>query len=103
MHDEGSAQKGTRFAVGSGSPYAYGVIDSFYDYNMTLEEAVQLGRRAIYHAGHRDGMSGGCVRVYHIHAGGWTKIIAGEDVNAIHDEMLAKKGMVGYKDEVVLG
>ena len=59
---------------------------------MTLEEAVALGRQAIFHAGHRDAMSGGVVRVYHIHPEGWTRMIIGEDINGIYDEMKAAKG-----------
>ncbi len=49
------------FSVGSGSTYAYGVLDSFYRYDMSVEEARELGRRAIYHATHRDAYSGGTV------------------------------------------
>lgn len=48
-----------RFSVGSGSVYAYGVLDSTYRYDMTDEEAIDLGKRAIYHATHRDAYSGG--------------------------------------------
>lgn len=54
--------QGKMFSVGSGSPYAYGVLDSFYRHDMTDEEAYDLGRRAIFHATHRDGASGGIVR-----------------------------------------
>ena len=43
-----------RFSVGSGSTYAYGVLDSNYRWDMTDEEAIELGQRAIYHATHRD-------------------------------------------------
>lgn len=53
---------GKMFSVGSGSPYAYGVLDSFYRWDMTDEEAYDLGRRAIFHATHRDSASGGIVR-----------------------------------------
>ena len=49
------------FSVGSGSTFAYGVLDSGYNFNLTVEEAIQLGRRAIYHATHRDAYSGGFV------------------------------------------
>ena len=49
------------FSVGSGSTYAYGVLDSNYDYDMEVEEARDLGQRAIYHATHRDAYSGGVV------------------------------------------
>jgi len=49
------------FSVGSGSTYAYGVLDSGYNYGMSVEEAYDLGQRAIYHATHRDAYSGGVV------------------------------------------
>jgi 20S proteasome subunit beta 5 len=47
------------FSVGSGSTYAYGILDSGWRMDLTDEEAVELGRRAIYHATHRDAYSGG--------------------------------------------
>jgi len=50
------------FSVGSGSVYAYGVLDSGYSWNLKDEEAYDLGRRSIYHATHRDAYSGGIVR-----------------------------------------
>jgi len=49
------------FSVGSGSPYAYGVLDSGYKWDLNDAEACDLARRAIYHATHRDAMSGGVV------------------------------------------
>ena len=49
------------FSVGSGSPYAYGVMDSGYRYDLSIEEAYELGKRSIYHATHRDAYSGGVV------------------------------------------
>lgn len=52
-----------------------------------------VGRKAIYHATNRDTASGGLVRVYHVHKEGWTQKIAGEDVNKLHYEYQAKKGM----------
>jgi len=54
---------------------------------------VELGRKAIYHATNRDTGSGGVVRVYHVHKGGWTEKIAGEDVNKIHYQLMAEKGI----------
>jgi len=62
------------FSVGSGSTYAYGIIDSEYRRNLTVDEAIKLGRRAIYHATHRDAYSGGFVNVYHIKEDGWVQI-----------------------------
>lgn len=49
------------YSVGSGSVYAYGVLDSGYRYDLSVEEAIDLGRRSIYHATHRDAYSGGVV------------------------------------------
>jgi len=95
VDDQGERYKGQRFSVGSGSPFAYGVLDSGYRHDLSLEEAVELGRRAIYHATHRDGASGGVVRVYHVHEKGWTKVIAGEDVNELHWMYAKEKGLMG--------
>lgn len=71
------------FSVGSGSLYAYGVLDEGYRYDLSVEEAVELGRRAIYHATFRDAVSGGTVSVYHIGKDGWTKM-RGDDVGELH-------------------
>lgn len=49
------------FSTGCGSSYAYGVVDSGYREDMTVEEAYELGRRGITHATHRDAYSGGVV------------------------------------------
>ncbi len=58
---DGTRVKGEKFSVGSGSPYAYGVLDSGYKYDLSVEEACDLGRRSIYHATFRDAASGGRV------------------------------------------
>jgi 20S proteasome subunit beta 5 len=90
--------KGHKFSVGSGSTYAYGVLDTHYNYNMKVDDAIELGIRSIYHATHRDTGSGGVVRgfflllliinihfiVYHIHKDGWTKVHDGLDANVLH-------------------
>ncbi len=93
INTEGSRIKGDLFSVGSGMTYAYGVLDTFYRYDMTLPEAVELGRKAIYHATNRDTGSGGVVRVYHVHKDGWTEIVAGDDVNKLHYQYQAEKGL----------
>lgn len=61
MDDEGSRLSGDLFSVGSGSTYAYGVLDANHKHKLTIEEAYDLGQRAIYHATHRDAASGGVV------------------------------------------
>jgi 20S proteasome alpha/beta subunit len=58
---DGTRLKGKLFSVGSGSTYAYGVLDTNFRKDMTAEEACELGRRAIYHATHRDAYSGGTI------------------------------------------
>jgi 20S proteasome subunit beta 5 len=82
---------GNLFSVGSGSTYAYGVLDkyvfdvcvspvtwlllcvpssnlllclvtldcSYYRFDLSVDEAIELGKRAIMHAVHRDAYSGG--------------------------------------------
>merc|ERR1712093_536391 len=84
VDDQGTRVLGQKFSVGSGSLFAYGVLDTGYRWDLTVDEAVELGKRSIYHATHRDGASGGVVRVYHIHEKGWTNVIVGEDVNKLH-------------------
>lgn len=80
---------GNLFSVGSGSVYAYGVLDKGYRYDMTDEEAFDLGRRAIYHATHRDAYSGGVVRVYVIQKDGW-RIVSEDDNPILHDRYVAE-------------
>ncbi len=99
IDDDGTRLKGYLFSVGSGSTYAYGVLDTKYRYNMTKEEAVQLGKEAIYHATHRDAGSGGVVRVYNIVKDGWEKIIEGDDVSKIHYIVANAKNLVGDGNE----
>ncbi|ONK56819.1 uncharacterized protein A4U43_C10F13330 [Asparagus officinalis] len=83
VDSEGGRLKGNRFSVGSGSPYAYGVLDKGYRYDMSVKEAQELARRAIYHATFRDGASGGVVSVYHVSSKGWEKL-SGDDVGELH-------------------
>ncbi|KYQ92684.1 proteasome subunit beta type 5 [Tieghemostelium lacteum] len=74
VDNDGTRLKGERFSVGSGSTYAYGVLDTGYNFNLSDEEAYELGRRAVYHATHRDAFSGGFINVYHVKKNGWEKI-----------------------------
>ncbi|KAG2433354.1 hypothetical protein HXX76_008417 [Chlamydomonas incerta] len=83
VDSDGQRTKGQIFSVGSGSLYAYGVLDAGYRWDMGVEEAVELGRRSIYHAGFRDCASGGTVSVYHVTQDGWTKV-RGDDISDLH-------------------
>lgn len=74
------------FSVGSGSTFAYGVLDQVswlalcsvprandqgYSYDLSDEEAQELGRRSIVAAGHRDAFSGNTCNLYHVRENGW--------------------------------
>lgn len=61
VDDNGTRLSGHMFSTGCGNSYAYGVVDSGYREDMTVEEAYELGRRGIAHATHRDAYSGGVV------------------------------------------
>eukprot|EP01006_Ploeotia_vitrea_P005246 TRINITY_DN116776_c0_g1_i1.p1 TRINITY_DN116776_c0_g1~~TRINITY_DN116776_c0_g1_i1.p1 ORF type:complete len:291 (+),score=-0.87 TRINITY_DN116776_c0_g1_i1:21-893(+) len=74
VDNDATRLKGDLFCVGSGATYAYGVLDSGYRYDLTVDEAIDLGKRAIVHATHRDAYSGGINNVYHVGPNGWTKI-----------------------------
>jgi 20S proteasome subunit beta 5 len=63
--------------------FAYGVLDQGYRWDLSVEEACELGRRAIYHATFRDAFSGGTISVYHVSENGWTKM-SGTDVGELH-------------------
>uniref|UniRef100_A0A8C7FH44 Proteasome 20S subunit beta 11b n=1 Tax=Oncorhynchus kisutch TaxID=8019 RepID=A0A8C7FH44_ONCKI len=70
---DGTRLQGALFSVGSGSPYAYSVLDGGVRWGLTVEEAISLAREAVYRATHRDAYSGNCVDVYHITSHGWTR------------------------------
>ncbi|XP_071385772.1 proteasome subunit beta type-11b [Centroberyx affinis] len=70
---DGTRLQGTLFSVGSGSPYAYSVLDQEVQWGLTVKEAVSVAREAVYRATHRDAYSGNCVDLYHITSKGWTR------------------------------
>uniref|UniRef100_A0A3Q2D708 Proteasome subunit beta type-8 n=1 Tax=Cyprinodon variegatus TaxID=28743 RepID=A0A3Q2D708_CYPVA len=61
VDENGTRLSGRMFSTGCGNGYAYGVVDSGYREDMTVEEAYELGCRGIAHATHRDAYSGGVV------------------------------------------
>jgi len=83
VDSDGTRLENDMFAVGSGATFAYGVLDEGYSYDMSVEDARELGRRAIYHATHRDAYSGGQVNLYHMKETGWEKISA-TNVGPLH-------------------
>jgi len=100
VDNDGTRLRGQRFSVGSGSPYAYGVLDTGYRHDLSVDQAVELGRRAIYHATHRDAYSGGMINVYHITKEGWQKI-SSEDSYVLHEKYRGGQQSISfdYKNE----
>ncbi|XP_033754894.1 proteasome subunit beta type-5-like [Pecten maximus] len=90
VDSDGTRLTNNIFSVGSGSTYAYGVLDSGYAWNLTVPEAIDLGRRAIYHATHRDAYSGGVVNLYHMKESGW-EFISQTDTAEIHYKFQEEK------------
>lgn len=75
--------EGDMFAVGSGSTFALGILDTEErKFEMSEEEAVSLGIKAIRHATLRDAASGGYIGVYLITKDGWRKVFS-EDLASI--------------------
>ncbi|XP_073480967.1 proteasome subunit beta type-11-like [Aquarana catesbeiana] len=70
VYNDGTRLCSDILSVGSGSPFAYSIIDDGYKPGMKEEEARQLARRAVCHAGRRDAYSGGLVDVYWVREGG---------------------------------
>lgn len=73
IDSDGTRLAGNLFCVGSGQTFAYGVLDAEYHYNLSEEEALELGRRSILAATHRDAYSGGFINLYHVKEDGWVK------------------------------
>jgi len=101
--DDGTRLRGQRFSVGSGATYAYGVLDSGFRHDMSVDEAVELGKRSIYHATHRDAYSGGIINVYWIGPQGWKKMFS-DDMNKLHydagyGDPKTKVGLLKNKEE----
>ncbi|GFZ47094.1 proteasome endopeptidase complex [Saitozyma sp. JCM 24511] len=90
VDSDGQRLKGDLFSVGSGSTFAYGVLDQGYSYDLSDEDAQELGRRSIIAAGHRDAYSGNTCNLYHVRQDGW-EFIGNYDVNELWYEYEAKK------------
>jgi 20S proteasome subunit beta 5 len=85
VDDDGTRLKGDLFSVGSGSTFAYGVLDTEYHFDLSVPDAIELGRRAIFQAGHRDAYSGNTINVYHVQPSGW-EFIGNYDVGKLYYE-----------------
>jgi len=91
VDSDGTRMSGNLFCVGSGQTFAYGVLDAEYRYDLTTEDALELGRRSIIAAMHRDAYSGGSVNLYHVKEDGWVKH-GFNDMNPLFWDIKLKKG-----------
>jgi 20S proteasome subunit beta 5 len=89
LDSEGSRLQGDKFSAGSGSIYAYGVMDQGWKFDMETDEAIELGRRAIYTATERDAGSGGLVGVVHIDLNNGVNWVGRTDTWLLHRQYLA--------------
>ncbi|XP_010888661.2 proteasome subunit beta type-11a [Esox lucius] len=98
---DGTRLQGELFSVGSGSPYAYGVLDVGVRWSLSAEEAISLAREAVYRATHRDAYSGNCVDLFHITAQGWNRRDREDLRNEYHrdSERILKRGNEGGSQE----
>ncbi|RSH85930.1 Proteasome subunit beta type-5 [Apiotrichum porosum] len=90
VDSDGQRLKGDLFSVGSGSTFAYGVLDQGYKWDLSDEEAQELGRRSIVAAGHRDAYSGNTVNLFHVRENGW-EFIKNYDLSELWYEYEEKK------------
>lgn len=74
VDNTGARIEGDMFSVGSGSTFALGILDQERRYDMSQEEAIALGIKAIRHATFRDAYSGGFINVYLITKDGWRHV-----------------------------
>ncbi|KAM0116614.1 Proteasome subunit beta type-5 [Aspergillus fumigatus] len=91
IDSDGTRLSGNLFCVGSGQTFAYGVLDAEYRYDLTEEEALELGRRSILAAMHRDAYSGGFINLYHVKEEGWVHH-GFDDMNPIFWKTKLEKG-----------
>ena len=83
VDNTGARIAGDMFAVGSGSTFALGILDTERKLEMTTEEAIDLGIKAIRHATFRDAYSGGFINVFLITRNdGWRRVYS-EDLSRL--------------------
>jgi 20S proteasome subunit beta 5 len=77
VDSSGLRLQGDCFSVGSGSVLALGILDTERRYEMSVDDAIALGIKAIRHATLRDAYSGGYINVFLITAqNGWQRVFA---------------------------
>lgn len=70
---DGARLQGEVISVGSGSPYAYSILDGSLSWDLSKKDAISLAREAVFRATHRDAYSGNNVDLFLITAQGWSQ------------------------------
>lgn len=100
IDSDGTRLPGNLFCVGSGQTFAYGVLDAEWRYDLSTEEALELGSRSILAATHRDAYSGGFINLYHVKEAGWVK--HGFSVCfCLTRQTLCTDHILGYKSDIL--
>ncbi|MDY0386457.1 MAG: archaeal proteasome endopeptidase complex subunit beta [Methanolobus sp.] len=81
----GSIEETKAVSTGSGSPFAYGVLEDRYQEDMTTDEGVKLAIRALHNAIKRDSASGENIDVVVITKDKYTRLDM-EDVKKMREE-----------------
>jgi len=66
-------------SVGSGSTFAYGILDANYDPKLSIIKSLELGKMAIFQAAFKDAYSGGKINSFVMKKEGWIKV-SSEDI-----------------------
>lgn len=80
----GSIEETKAVSTGSGSPFAYGVLEDRYKEDMTTDEGVELAVRALHNAMKRDSASGEDIDVVVINKDKYTRLNM-EDVKKMRE------------------
>ncbi len=71
IDSDGSRVQDQYFAVGSGSTFAYGILDNGFKVGLSVDDAAGLCARAVRHAAYRDAYSGGFCNIFVVNKHGW--------------------------------
>ena len=70
VNSEGVCLEGDCFCVGSGSNFAYSILDNYELKKLYIKEAKEVAKWAIRHATYRDAYSGGYINIFQIDKNG---------------------------------
>lgn len=86
----GQLEEKKAVATGSGSPFAYGILEDRYEENMTIDDGIDLAVRALHNVMKRDSASGNGIKVVKITAEGFFEVedsIIKEKRDSFHDAL----------------